>query len=61
MATGLSNVSDGRTCTYANMTVPNRTKLCHNAKCMLCKDGDLQECRDPRPPRYGLNISVAVT
>ena len=56
--TGLSSSSIKRTCSYADMVFPHDTEVCDNGKCMICKDGVFEDYQDPRPPKYGLYVSV---
>jgi hypothetical protein len=40
------------------MVFPHDTEVCDNGKCMICKEGIFEDYPEPRPPKYGLYVSV---
>ncbi|MDR3554381.1 MAG: hypothetical protein P4L55_06485 [Syntrophobacteraceae bacterium] len=56
---GWSGLSLKKPCPYGGMVFPHEVEICHNGKCMVCKDGVFEDYADPRPPGYGLCVSVA--
>ncbi|MDR3570392.1 MAG: hypothetical protein P4L43_20400 [Syntrophobacteraceae bacterium] len=55
---GWSGSSVKKPCPYQDMVFPHEVEICDNGKCMICKDGRLEDYADPRSPKYGLCVSV---
>lgn len=56
---GWSESSVKKPCSYADMVFPHEVEICDEGKCMICNDGVFEGYADPRPPKYGLCVSVA--
>ncbi len=56
---GWSDVSVKRPCSYAGMVFPDEVEICDAGNCLICRDGVFEPYEDPRPPKYGLCVSVA--
>ncbi len=58
---GWSSLTEKNACPYGQRVFPHGVEICDQGKCMVCKDGKLEDYADPRPPKYGLCVSVAKT